>query len=158
MGKADLIAALREIQAGHGCVIQALDADLVVSEEHIFFAAGKALLAFCEGRNVAKDPGVEILRYATGERQIERALAMGVSDSTKRIVLILVPLSSENDYQRPEASELARVVKLDDRGCSFDEEAVRAAYDISADEIAASGVERIPDLVLERVALVDTYR
>ena len=61
--------------------MQALDADKVVSERHISFAAEKALAAFSERRNIAKDAGMEIMRYASGERQIERALFMGVSGS-----------------------------------------------------------------------------
>ncbi len=156
MGRSDLIRALRDLQARHGCIILALDSRLVVSERHISFATEKALLAFSEGRNVAKDLGVEIMRYASGERQIERALAIGASNSTKRVALLLV--SSNRACPLPEASELSRMVKLDAQGCSFDQEVVRAAYNISAEEIDAAGIERIPDLVVERVALVDTCR
>jgi len=74
----ELISAIREISSGSGCILQALNADLVVSERHIRFAAEKALQAFSEGRNIAKDPGMEIMRYASGERQIERAFFLGV--------------------------------------------------------------------------------
>lgn len=147
---------MRALQTRHDCVIQALDADKVVSERHLVFAATKALLAFASGRNVAKDPGVEILRYASGERQIERALAMGVSDSTERIALVMA--SRGDGCCWPDASELSALVASDGLGCSFKSAAVRETFNISPEEIEAVGEMRIPDLVLERVALVETYR
>ncbi len=87
--RSELISVIKDLQTRHGCVVQALDADKVVSERHIFFATEKAFAAFSQGRNIAKDVGMEIMRYASGERQIERALQMGISDCTKRIALIL---------------------------------------------------------------------
>ena len=36
--------------------------------------------------------------------------------------------------------------------------AVKETFNISSEEIEAVGEERIEDLVIERVALVDTYR
>jgi len=151
----ELLSALRDLQSSHGCVVQALDADKVVSERHITLAAEKAFAAISQGRNIAKDPGMEIMRYASGERQIERALAMGICDSTERMALILV---SAGKCRWPEASELSRLIALDGRGCSFKVEAVKEAFNISAEEIEAVGEGRMEELVIERVALVDTYR
>jgi tRNA threonylcarbamoyladenosine modification (KEOPS) complex Cgi121 subunit len=49
-------------------------------------------------------------------------------------------------------------MKLDLCGCSFKEEAVKDAFNISMQEIETVGEGRIEELVIERVALVDTYR
>jgi KEOPS complex subunit Cgi121 len=154
--KVQLIEAIRNLQKRRNCVIQALDADKVVSETHLIFATEKAIAAFSQGRNIAKDPGLEILRYASGERQINGALAMGVADSTERIALILTPFGKS--CSMPDASELSGIVKQDGKGCTFQPEAVKRTFCISPEEIDAVGEARIPDLVLERVALVDTYR
>jgi KEOPS complex subunit Cgi121 len=153
--KDQLISAIQDLQSRYGCVIQALDADRVVSERHLAFAIEKALAAFREGRNIAKDPGLEIMRYASGERQIERALLMGLSPSTKRLALILA--SFGRDCRWPSASEISRLVEPDGSGCSFDNWAVREAFHISSQEMEAAGEDKIEELVLERVALVDTY-
>ncbi len=137
-----------------GYLIQAMDAAMVVSERHPVYAAEKAIAAFQEGRNVARDLGIEILRYASGQRQIEKALSLGVSDETKRVALLMV-----DDLEDSEVERLAdMLIERDDCGISFDEERVRRFYDITDAEIEAVGRERIPDLVLERVALVDAYR
>ena len=148
--KDSFLAALREVQNRHGCVIQAMDASVVVSERHATFAAEKALRAFSERRNVAKDLGLEILRYASGQRQIERALSMGVSESTQRVALIVM----ENGT----ALEISDIIEADDEGPRFSPAAVKEAFDIPEPEIKTVGEDRIPDLVLERVALIDAYR
>jgi KEOPS complex subunit Cgi121 len=155
-----MLLFLRELEAKHGCAIQAIDADFVVSREHLISAARKALSAFGEGRNVAKNQGLEILRYASGERQIGRALAIGVSPTTRRIALVMVGKKEidSNTSPYPDEDELAAAIDPDGLDISFDPVRVREIFHITDDEIAAVGEGRIPDLVLERVALVDTYR
>ncbi len=151
--KWQLISAIKDLQSSHGCIVQALDADKIASERHLRFAVQKALAALSEARNIAKDEGMEIMRYASGERQIERALFMRVSDRTQRIALILVgcgPL--------PDALEISRIIEQDGLGCSSCSAALVEAFNISSEELMAVGEERIEDLVIERVALVDTYR
>lgn len=139
-------------------MIQAFDADKVASERHLIFAIEKALLAFSHERNIAKDLGVEILRYAAGERQIERALLIGVSGSTKRIALAIIRPEFAGIQAWPDSSNLSRLIEVDDMGASFKLDALRETFNISEDEIQAADETRIPDLVLERVALVDTIR
>ena len=151
-----LLSAMKDLQSRHGCIVQALDADMIAGERHIRFAAEKALAAFSEQRNIAKDAGMEIMRYASGERQIEKALFMRISDRTERIALVLA--GSGDKYCWPDATELSRIIELDGQGGSFCAKAVKEAFNISSEELQAVGEERIEDLVIERVALVDTYR
>ncbi|OPY48854.1 MAG: Kinase binding protein CGI-121 [Methanosaeta sp. PtaU1.Bin112] len=151
--KSLLISAIKDLQSRHGCIAQALDADMIASERHICFAVQKALAAFSEQRNIAKDAGMEIMRYASGERQIERCLFMRVSERTERIALVLVgcrPL--------PDDRELSMIIDLDGKGCLLCAKALIEAFNISSEELSAVGEDRIEDLVIERVALVDTYR
>jgi len=60
---------------------------------------------------------MEIMRYASGERQIERALSMGISDGTKRIALVLACTGSQCRW--PDASELSRLIEPDGRAVRF---------------------------------------
>jgi KEOPS complex subunit Cgi121 len=151
-----LISKIKELNVRHGCIAQVLDADMIVSERHIFFAAEKAMSAFSEGRNIAKDAGMEIMRYASGERQIERARVMGVTDHTERIALVLV--CAGNQCSWPDSEQLSGIIEGDGQGCSFNARAVIEAFHISSEELEAVGEQRIEDLVIERVALADTYR
>ena len=151
-----LIRAIRDLQSRHGLIAQALDARLVVSERHIQFAAEKALSALSDGRNIANDPGMEIMRYASGERQIERALAMGVSDQTGRIALVMARVDGRGEW--PDDRELCQIIEPDGERGLFDPGAVKDIFNISSQELQAVGEERMEDLVIERVALVETYR
>lgn len=144
------LAALRAEQRDCGCTIQAIDAGKMAGERHALQAARNALRAFSERRNVAKDLGMEILRYAAGERQIERAISMGISSSTKRIALVVIHEGSLPD--------LSSLVIIDGQGLSPDRELLKETFDISQDELSAAGEDRLSDLILERVALVDAYR
>ena len=154
--RTELISTLRSLQSSHDCIAQAMDADKVVSVKHIAFAAEKALAAFDLGRNIAKDPGVEILRYAAGERQIERAMLMGICDTTERVALVLV--HTKPDGRWPDKEELSGIIEQDEQGCSFQIKAVKETFNISEEEIEAVGIDRVEELVIERVALVETYR
>lgn len=154
----EFVSALRDLQAKSGCVIQAFDVDKIACEEHLNFAVEKALMSFSVGRNVAKDLGVEIMRYAAGERQIERALSLGVSRSTKRIALVVIKPESSEVAAWPDSSMLSRLIKIDGLGCSSKPDALKETFNISQEEIWAAGEGKIPDLVMERVALVDTIR
>jgi KEOPS complex subunit Cgi121 len=156
--KSQFIRELRDLAACHSCTLQVLDADVVVNERHLVLAAEKALAAFGEKRNVALDLGVEILRYASGQRQIERAMAMGISDSTKRIAIVAIAEASGKGHYVFGEDEICSLIELDGAGSSYRPEAVREIFDISEEEIRAAGESRIPDLVLERVALMDAYR
>jgi tRNA threonylcarbamoyladenosine modification (KEOPS) complex Cgi121 subunit len=58
----------------------------------------------------------------------------------------------------PDDSELCQIIEPDGCGCSFDPEAVKDLFQISSQELGAVGEQKMEDLVIERVALVDTYR
>jgi len=58
----------------------------------------------------------------------------------------------------PDLSELAKLLEVDGKGCSFDVAALKETFNISREEISAASEAQIPELVLERVALVDTMR
>ena len=99
---------------------------------------------------------MEIMRYASGERQIERAFFMGVGTDTERIVLVLA--ARKGCTRSPHEAELSRLVEPDGNGCRLSAPAVMKGFNISPEELSLVGEQRIEDLVIERVALVDTYR
>ena len=57
---------------------------LIAGEKHLHFAVGKALRALAAGTNIRKDPGIEIMSYAAGERQIERSFSIGLQEGENK--------------------------------------------------------------------------
>ena len=84
------LKAVSSIASENEVIIQGLNADLIAGERHLHFAVGKALRAVAAGRNIAKDPGIEIMRYAAGERQIERSFSIGLHEGENNAVFVLL--------------------------------------------------------------------
>jgi len=74
------VERLGAVGEDHGVAVQAFDARYVVDREHLERAVELADRAFARGDAIARDRSVEILLYAAGRRQINRALEMGVGE------------------------------------------------------------------------------
>lgn len=156
----DLSGFLKTISsfaAENEVIIQGLNADLIAGERHLHFAIRKALRAIAAGRNVANDPGIEIMRYAAGERQIERSFSIGLHSGKNNAVFVLFgdmdnvfkALTALREFiQEKPCSELLAYSNTKKTG-------ILSLFSITDAEIEASGEEYIPDMVIERVALAD---
>ncbi|MFW5917620.1 MAG: KEOPS complex subunit Cgi121 [Halorubrum sp.] len=193
------LASLDAIADGSGAVVQAFDADLVVSDDHLRAATRLAARAIARGEAVARDPGVEILLYAAGRRQIDRALAIGISEGERRIAVLVADFGEVSGADRRPADLDAAVASVEEllataptggsvsteraegsasteraegsastassegspkrrtSSTAFDEERVREFYGVSDRELAAVDGD-LPDIVLERVALLDVEK
>jgi KEOPS complex subunit Cgi121 len=94
----DFLASIGDLEAKFDCAIQVFDADYVLGRDHLRTAVEHADRAFDRGENVARERAVEILLYAAGRRQINRALQMGVSEGESDVVVVV---------HNPEGDELA---------------------------------------------------
>jgi KEOPS complex subunit Cgi121 len=153
----DFLKSVNSIASENEVIIQGLNADLIAGERHIHFAAGKALRAIATGRNIAKDPGIEIMRYAAGERQIERSFSIGLHEGENNAVFVLLGKMGNLILVLSEMRKL-----IEEKPCSellaysdFKKRGISSLFGITDAEIEASGEEYIPELVIERVALAD---
>jgi KEOPS complex subunit Cgi121 len=159
----DFLGALDEIGAETGAVVQAFDAALVVSDAHLRAATRLAARAIARGEAVARDPGVELLLYAAGRRQIDRALTLGVAEGDQRAVVLVADFGGVPRTDRPAADLDAAVAAVEGLMTSagapaeFDAERVREFYDVSDRELAATAGD-VADIVRERVALLDVEK
>ena len=150
---ADPKAALKDLQAfarSCGGWAQLLDAGHVVGRDHITSAHEHARRAIERGTNATGSIEMELLLYASGERQISRAIErMGVRAG------------------RPSVAVLGGGVSLDDVrsrfGWTTDDSLLRPtrvklrALGCSDTEIRTAG-NRAVDMALERVARVDLVK
>ena len=155
----------------HGVTVQAFDARYVVDRRHLDRAVELADRAIDRGENVARDRAVEILCYAAGRRQIERALEMGVSAGEGPAVVLVdegaeTPAGGASDGPpeptpaEREAAESVRSRQPLDPAATLGEygpDLVRAFFDVGQAELAAADGD-LPALVHERVALLDVEK
>jgi tRNA threonylcarbamoyladenosine modification (KEOPS) complex Cgi121 subunit len=145
--------------------VQFFNAELVATWQHLYFAALNALMAFRNNRNISKNIAMEVMLYASAQRQIRKAIAfIGVNRCSANIAAVIV---SENPASVK--TVLQAVSKL--VGAEPDEtvlelfkgkvQSIRRAFDISEKELEAimkknNREEALVDLVVERIALLST--
>jgi KEOPS complex subunit Cgi121 len=153
----ELLATLDEVAEATTTTVQAFDADYVVSKAHLQRAVERADRAIARDENVARDRAVEILCYAAGRRQINRALEMGVSEGRNRVVVLVDSPTGDASAEREAVEMLREHVEAGDVLGEYDEATVREFFDVSDAELDA--VEgSLADVVLERVALLDVEK
>ncbi|WP_336329590.1 KEOPS complex subunit Cgi121 [Haloarcula sp. CGMCC 1.2071] len=155
------VETLSAIGDRHGVTVQAFDARYVVDRAHLELAVDLATRAHGRGDTIAEDFGVEILLYAAGRRQINRALTMGVSKGSCPVVAVIV------DHERTDshvgkrnqngieaaASDVREQLTAASTLGEYDEGRVRSFFDVTDTELAATA-GGLPDAVRERVALL----
>lgn len=147
-------------------VFQFFNAKLVATWRHLYFAVLNALKAFKNGENISRNLSMEILLYASAQRQIRKAVNMlGISLKTPEIALIIVG----DTVNRTEAALtfISKVVsgKGDEQVLEITEEKkklLREAFGISDVELDTmfreSEEDTLVDLIIERVALLAAQR
>ncbi len=143
---------IKENKKSKESVILALDADKLAGEKHLMFAIEKAMNSSKTGRNIAKDPGKEIMLYAAGTRQINRAMKIGVHNGNNNIVLVAI--GEDIDISAFDDIAPGNVLQYD----RSKNRVLMDYFNITDEEIKAVGVDKVPELVLERVALVDVMK
>jgi len=164
---AALIEALRAREELKGLSFQLLDAGLVAGPEHLLIAVLNALRALELGLNVASDLGLEILTFASGQRQISRAIEVfGLKPGRMDVALIVIARSEDEARRGLEALLKALGGTRDDSVLEVDERKARAlmdAFGIGGPELSSCRrfgplTEVVKALVVEKVALSMAYR
>lgn len=150
-GKAAIDRA-KELEGQLGARILIVDAEMVFGREHLEIAVEHARRAFDRGTNVASSLTMEILLYASGERQLSTAIdKMGVDRDTEEIVVIVSP--------PPKAKKVCAELGISRDDSVLEGKAENLGrYGIPPKAISSVPRERVLDLVLEKVAVVDLLK
>ena len=120
-----------------GEIIQLLNADSVVSKNHIIHGVNQAFLAFERGENLANDLSVEIVLRCSAQRQISKAFKiLGLHEGNMNLCAVLI---DSKDYTK----ELSSLFIRDDDVLIPDEEKLIEMYKISDEELQNMSVEEI---------------
>ncbi len=164
-GKPELL--LKAIRSGKQAdvVVQFFNADLIATWEHLYFAVVNALMAFETERNISRDLAVEVVLYASAQRQIRKAIELlGVKADCADVAVVVVaeaPRAVEATLQSL-SKQFSR--KQEDQALELSPakvQSIRRAFTIADDELAVitkkGDVDRaLVDLIIERMALLST--
>ena len=160
----EFVKAAREETPQTAC-IQFFDAELVATWQHLYFAVLNALLAFRNERNISKSVAMEVILYASAQRQIRKAIQLvGVKRDSANVAVVII---GENpDSVKAVLSAVSKRVgaEPDETVLGLTKEKthrIRKAFEISANELEAVMEEENADkalvnLVIERTALLST--
>ncbi|OPY37469.1 MAG: Regulatory protein Cgi121 [Methanoregula sp. PtaU1.Bin051] len=149
--------ALRTVMRKHHATIICFNADNMAGRRHAESAVSHALRSFSKGAPIAKTLEVEALLYAAGTRQCTEAAIFGIHHGENRAYVCCIPPDSaiwdaltalmhfvDDTWDQLDPAKIGRLKQL---------------FAITEEEvIAADGISRLQDLVIERVALLDAYR
>jgi len=155
-------------KTGNACV-QLFDAKLVAGWQHLYFAALNAVNAFKNKLNISNNLGIEILLYASAQRQIKEAVKLiGIHPTYRKVAVVIVAntRSKASSLLSTISSLLTRSIRDDGLLELTDDkvDGVKRLFEISDNELEAKvekedGMkEALMDLVIEHVALLVTQR
>lgn len=153
VGKGESNSLLRRASEMEADIVL-LDADLICGVDHLGSAVLHARRAFERGTNAANTLGMEVILYASGEKQISKAKRkMGLHQGTERVALVVLdPENADLDLVLRQL-ELRRDDSLLE--CSLEK---AAAFGIERTELETVGENMLIDLVLEKVAFVEMLK
>jgi KEOPS complex subunit Cgi121 len=144
--------------------VQFFDADLVATWQHLYFAVLNALAAFKNERNISKSLAMEVMIYASAQRQIRKALQLiGVKSASVNVAVVIVGVNP--DSVRAAVSVVSKRVGVepDETVLELTREktrSIRKAFGINAEEFEAvdekDAAQALVNLVIERTALLST--
>lgn len=147
------VAELNRIGNKHDCAVQAFDARYVVGRQQLERAVALANRATERGERIARERSVEILLYAAGRRQINRAFEIGVSEGKCEVVIVVDGASKKDENRAIDAlSEHVEPASWN-LGDRTDPERIADFYEITDAEREATDAT-LEKLVCERVALL----
>ena len=163
----DINAFLKQFRTqNNGAPIQLFDARYVAGKQHLYFAAINALDAFKKKTNISNNLEVEALLYASGQRQITKAVEMmGIKQDTTQLAALIM---AEDNNKKSEYVQLVTKIipgKHSDNVLDLNDkkfECIKNLFEISELEFEASlkkevtEKETLTDLVIERMALLVT--
>jgi KEOPS complex subunit Cgi121 len=144
-------------------VIQAFDATVIYSKDHLISAATHAKRAFLQGTNATNSLALEILLYAAGERQIQKAIKkVGVKKGEQQIVFLITDSADQKGKKSIDKAVIRRILKTfqlttDEQELKADGETLKR-FGITEIELSTIPKEKYGDLILEKIALVDVIK
>ena len=145
--------------------IQFFDAELIATQEHLYFAVLNALQAFQNKTNISKSPAMEAMLYASAQRQIQRAIQRsGIKPETKNMAVLIIGekpnllrsiLEAISEYVGVEPDE--KVLEMS----KAKEKKIIKSFQITDEEVKTiikndDREAAVVNLVIERAALLST--
>ena len=140
----------------NSCIIQSFDSELIFGKDHLKSAVDHAKRAIENKTNTSKTLEMEILLYASGERQLKKAIPkMGVKKGDSSIAFVLISEKSDKKLVDKLIKDLS--LERNDKVLKGTLDTLKK-FGINKSEIETVKEDKYCDLILEKVAMVDIIK
>ena len=154
--RSEFLSAIQSIARKNSTHIICFNADNMAGHRHVKAALHYARRSFSSGKSISNSFEMEALLFAAGSRQCNIAVSFGIHEQENAVFVCSCPVNGnvweELSHHMHFVSETWEEITPEK------EERIRSIFSISREELAIVGSERIVDLVLERIALLEVYR
>ena len=153
---AAFLQTIRSIALKHSTHIICFNAENMAGSRHAETAIQYAQRSFFSGKPISNSFEMEALLFAAGSRQCDIAALFGIHEQENKTFVCSYPL---NEHIWEDLSDnMNFVTESWDEITLYKEERLKSLFCISDEELAMVGRERILDLILERLALLEVNR
>jgi KEOPS complex subunit Cgi121 len=133
------------------------DADRIAGMRHAEAAVRRATRSFAAGKQISNTLEMESLLYAAGSRQCSIATSFGIHQGENHLYICCSPA---NEHAWKMLGSSVEILGVDHWQTITPEKhaLLMMLFGITPEECATVTADEFPDLVLERVALLDVYR
>ncbi|MEF8848402.1 MAG: KEOPS complex subunit Cgi121 [Candidatus Thermoplasmatota archaeon] len=150
------------VNKGKQIDFQVFDGEMIYGENHLISAYEHAKRAIKQDENTCNSLAMEILLYASGERQLKQAIPkMGIKKNSGKIVFIFFnkKIGKKTMFDESLLDSITETfsLKRDDKIIEGDINTLRK-FGIEKKETSTVSENEYGDLILERVAMVDLLK
>ncbi len=154
--RSEFLSLIQSIARKNSTHIICFNADNMAGHRHVKAALHYAQRSFSSGKCISNSFEMEALLFAAGSRQCNLAVSFGIHEQENAVFVCSYPVNGnvweELSHHMHFVSEAWEEITPEK------EERLRSIFSITPEEIVMVGIERIVDLVLERIALLEVYR
>jgi KEOPS complex subunit Cgi121 len=156
----DLIERVNTFAELNDIEVQLFDARLIFGSEHLQSAFEHAKRSFQKGESATHSFGMELLFYASGERQITKAIKkMGIKKDVNSIISAFIFSPHLNNHIDIIIDNFIKEFSLKKNDSLIQpDETMLSMYGISKKAVSTVQDNQIFQLILEKIALVDAIK
>ena len=143
------------------CIVQAFNGEMIFGRLHLLSSIEHTLRAKEQGRLISHSLSMELLLYASGERQLKRAIPkIGIDTGINSVVVVIITKKTDKKDIKKKIKDLlisSYCFKEDPRVLEPSLHALQR-YGITKKELTSIPPDQYHHLVLEKVAMVDIIK
>jgi len=158
----NFLKKILDFAQNHSIIIQVFNADMIYGKNHIISSVEHAKRAMNSKTNTTNSLGMEILLYASGERQLKLAIPkMGVKKGQSNIAFVFLSFNKKIKVKMIDhlSDEILKLLSFYRNDAILDgNKSVLKRFGIDETEISTVSKDKYGDLILEKIAMVDIIK